>query len=97
MPEEFSQFESKAELRECFETADLSEFRLDQALEVVVATRVQLSVGDDSSTSGSGTAGATGTLRDPISLVRGYLQIVPIPRSSSGRLLPIVSSETQTT
>ena len=59
-----------------FVTAELSEFSLDQALEAVVATRVQLSVGDDPSTSGSGTcggyrhaarAGATGPRLDPLS------------------------------
>jgi hypothetical protein len=64
MPQDFPQFESDAEMREWFDTVDLSELSLDRALDVVIATKVHLSVGDEPGGPGSTTAGATGTLRD---------------------------------
>ena len=70
MPEQFPHFDSDDEMREWFDTADLSKYRLDQALEVVVATHVELSVGDEPASTGSTTAGASGTLREPVRLGR---------------------------
>jgi hypothetical protein len=64
------EFDSDDEMRDWFDTADLSAYSLDQALEVVVASRVQLSVGEEPETSGTSTKGAIGTLREPIRLVR---------------------------
>ncbi len=69
MPEDFPEFGSEDEMREWFDTVDLSQYDLQQALEVVVAHRVRLSVGEPEA--GSGTVGATGTLREPVHLVRG--------------------------
>ncbi len=71
MPEHFPEFDSDDEMRDWFDTADLSAYCLDQALEVVVATHVKLSVGEEPASSGKTTKGAIGTLREPIRLVRG--------------------------
>jgi hypothetical protein len=71
MPDDFPQFDSDDEMREWFDTVDLSELSLDKAFDVVIATRVQLSVGAEPGGFGSTTAGATGTLREPVRLVRG--------------------------
>lgn len=70
MPDGFPEFESDAEMREWFDSANLSDYTLEQALGVVVAARVHLSVGDDAATPGSGSTGATGTLSN-FELVRG--------------------------
>lgn len=70
-PEQLPEFESDAEMRDWFDTADLSNYRLDRALEVVVATHVELSVGEEPPSAGTTTRGAIGTLREPIRLVRG--------------------------
>jgi hypothetical protein len=69
MPQELPHFESDDEMREWFDTADLSEYKLDQALEVAVATHVRLSVGNEPAEFADRTSGATGTLRDPVRLV----------------------------
>jgi hypothetical protein len=69
MPQEFPDFDSDDEMREWFDTADLSEYRLDQALEVAISTHIRLSVGDEPTGSVDSTSGATGTLRDPVRLV----------------------------
>lgn len=66
MPEGFPQFEPDDEMREWFDTADLSSYSLEEALGVVVAAHVELSVGDEPASMGSTTAGATGTLREPV-------------------------------
>jgi hypothetical protein len=71
MPEQFPHFDSDDEMKEWFETANLSEYALDRALELVVASHVELSVGDEPASPGSTTAGQTGTLRDPVRLVSG--------------------------
>ncbi len=64
MPQDFPQFASDDETREWFDTVDLSEPSLDRALDIVIATKVHLSVGDEPGGLGSTTAGATGRLRD---------------------------------
>jgi hypothetical protein len=70
--ENFPEFESDDEMRDWFEKADLSAYHLDQALEVVVASHVQLSIGgEEPASSGTTTRGSIGTLREPIRLVRG--------------------------
>lgn len=69
MPKDFPEFESDDEMREWFDTADLTAFRLDQALEVIVASRVELSVGDEPA--GSTTRGQTGTIHTRGLAVRG--------------------------
>jgi hypothetical protein len=73
MPDRFPEFESDDEMREWFDNANLSDYSLEQALGVVIAARVHLTVGDDASTPGSGSAGATGTLssKPNFELVRG--------------------------
>ena len=70
MCQQFPEFDSDDEMREWFDNADLSAFRLDQALEVIVATHVQLSVGEEPPSSGTTTRGAIGTL-ETIRLVPG--------------------------
>jgi hypothetical protein len=70
MHDDFPHFASDEEMRDWFDTVDLSEMSLEKALDVVVATKVHLSVGDEPDGPGSSTAGATGTLRD-LRLVHG--------------------------
>lgn len=70
MPDQLPSFDSDDELREWFDTADLSAYSLDQALEVVVAAHVELSVGDEPASTGSTTAGQSGTLREPVRIGR---------------------------
>lgn len=55
------EFQSDDELREWFDSADLSSLSLDQVLEVVVATHVQLVVGDEPQTALS--TGTTGSIQ----------------------------------
>ena len=69
MPEDFPHFESEEEMRDWFERADLSQISLETALDVAIAAHVQLSVGEDPSSLGSSTGGASGTLRQPVRLV----------------------------
>lgn len=52
-----NEFRSDEEMAEWFEHADLSQYNLDQALDVVVATTVKLSI-EDSLEPGQSTAGA---------------------------------------
>jgi hypothetical protein len=68
MHDGFPQFDSEDEMRDWFDNADLSQYGLEQAMEVVVASRVALSIGEPFEDS-SGTVGATGTLRE-LHLVR---------------------------
>ena len=68
MPHNIPDFDSDDEMREWFESANLAEYDLDQALDVLVAASVQLTVGDGPP-AGSDTVGATGTLREPVRLV----------------------------
>jgi hypothetical protein len=62
MPKQFPEFESDDDMRDWFETADMSALHLDQALEVVVASHVRLTVGEEPASSGTTTRGAIGTL-----------------------------------
>jgi hypothetical protein len=71
MPKQLPEFDSDDEMRDWFETADLSTYRLDQALDVIVASHIRLSVGEEPASSGTTTRGAIGTLREPIRLVPG--------------------------
>lgn len=66
--EELPEFDSDDELREWFDTADLSAYALDDALEVVVATQVHLVVGDEE-VAPEFSSGTTGTLREPVRVV----------------------------
>lgn len=59
---EFPRFDSEEELREWFDSADLSVLSLDKALDAVVANHVELSLSD--STGVGSNAGMTGTLRE---------------------------------
>jgi hypothetical protein len=70
MAKDFPHFDSEDEMREWFDTADLSAYVLDEALDVVVAHQVELSL-DDRETPGASTAGATGTLRVPLHVAHG--------------------------
>ena len=64
----FPEFQSEDELREWFETADLSALNMDEALEVVVASNIRLVVGDDELP--ANTTGTTGVVtREPVRLV----------------------------
>ena len=65
--EPLPEFESEDELRDWFDTADLSAYQLDDALELAVATRVHLVVGDEDVL--QGTSGTTGSLARPVHLV----------------------------
>lgn len=58
LPENFA---SEEELAEWFENADLSQYRLDEALDVVVATHVSLSVEGAAESEAAEVAGQTGT------------------------------------
>lgn len=67
MGENFPEFASEDELREWFETVDLSNLKMDEALEIVVANSVRLVVGDDDVAANA--TGTTGSLREPVRLV----------------------------
>lgn len=69
MSQQFPEFGSDDEMRDWFDTADLTAYPLDQALEAVVANQVRLSVGEEPASSGTTTSGAIGTL-ETIRLVR---------------------------
>ena len=64
MPEMPEKFDSEQELVDWFENADLGQYPLERALDIIVGTRVSLSVDDPpQSGSGSSTSGATGAAR----------------------------------
>ncbi|MGH3427963.1 MAG: hypothetical protein ACRDQZ_10420 [Mycobacteriales bacterium] len=68
MPDELPKFDSDDEMREWFDSANLSDYTLEQALGIAVAAHLRLSVGDDGTTTGASSAGATGTV-GPVKLV----------------------------
>lgn len=63
----FPEFDSEDEIREWFDTADLTSYALDDALDVIVTTQVRLSVGDEpaDTANGSGTTGSLHATRVP--------------------------------
>jgi hypothetical protein len=69
MPNRYPRFESEDELRDWFESANLSDYTLDAALDVVVASHVALSVGEEPASTGTTTTGQTGTLTGPVHIV----------------------------
>jgi hypothetical protein len=60
MPQDFH---SEEELVDWFESADLSQYRLDEALDVVVETHVKLALEEPFEDAAESTQGATGAAR----------------------------------
>ena len=69
MDETFPDFSSEDEMRDWFDSADLSTYKLDEALGIVASAHIELAVGDEPASTGTTTRGAIGTLREPVKLL----------------------------
>ena len=63
MSEQIPDFDTEQEMRDSFDTADLSTYRLNETLDVVIASTVELSFEGGSTRGSAGATGPSGTIK----------------------------------